>query len=108
MQQQRRHFKQTQSLKQRLLDRVAIWRDEAKLMRPGLEREALLQKARQAETAVNIDEWLRSPGPTASEIRLPLCSTIGSLSSAMTAMFWTATSFGVRPRKKQRNARGSC
>jgi hypothetical protein len=62
MNKKRRHFKQTQSLKQRLLDRVASWREEAKRMRPGPERETLLQKARQAETAVNLDEWLRSPG----------------------------------------------
>ena len=58
----RRRFKQAQSLKQRLLDRVRGLREEAHLMAPGLERETLLRKARQSETAANIDEWLRSPG----------------------------------------------
>jgi hypothetical protein len=29
---------------------------------PGKEREELLRKARQAETASRIDEWLSSPG----------------------------------------------
>jgi len=62
MPKQRRRFKQAQSLKQRLLDRVNSLRDEAKLMKPCFERDALLRKARQAETAANIDEWLDSPG----------------------------------------------
>src|SRR5262245_52181384 len=62
MQAQRRRFKQAQSLNQRLLDRVKSLREEARLMKPGLERDVLLRKARQSETAANIDEWLSSPG----------------------------------------------
>jgi len=62
MPEQRRRFKQAQSLKQRLLDRVKSLREEAKLMPPGLARETLLRKARQSETAANIDDWLSSPG----------------------------------------------
>jgi hypothetical protein len=58
---ERRRFKQPQSLKQRLIDRVRRLREEAKLMEPGLDREALLRKADQTETAVHIDEWLSSP-----------------------------------------------
>ena len=59
---ERRRFKQPQSLKQRLIDRVRRLREEAKLMEPGLDREALLRKAHQTETAAHIDEWLSSPG----------------------------------------------
>ena len=59
---ERRRFKQTQTLKQRLLHRVRSLREEARLARPGLEREALLRKARQTETAAHMEEWLRSPG----------------------------------------------
>jgi hypothetical protein len=44
------------------LDRVNSLREEAKLMRPCSERDALLRKAHQAETAAHMDEWLRSPG----------------------------------------------
>ena len=62
MPERRRRFRQTQSLKQRLLDRVNSLREEAKHMRPCFERDALLRKARQAETAAHIDDWLRSPG----------------------------------------------
>jgi len=58
---ERRRFKQTQSLKQRLLDSVRGLREEARLAR-GLEREAILRKARQTEAAAYMDEWLRSPG----------------------------------------------
>jgi hypothetical protein len=35
--------------------------DEARELRPGKEREALLRKARQLKTAAHINEWLTSP-----------------------------------------------
>ena len=59
---QRRRFKQTQSLKDRLVGEVKRLREEAKLLPPAALREGKLRKARQAETAAHIDEWLRSPG----------------------------------------------
>ena len=59
---QRRRFKQTQSLKSRLLDRVKSLREEARVTKPGFERDVLLRKARQTETAAHMDEWLSSPG----------------------------------------------
>ena len=59
---ERRRLKQAESLKQRLLDRVKSLREEARLMKPGFERDALLRKARQTETASHIEEWLSSPG----------------------------------------------
>jgi hypothetical protein len=58
----RRRFKQTQSLKQRLVEQVKRLREEAKLKGPGVERKMLLRKARQTETVAHIDEWLSSPG----------------------------------------------
>jgi hypothetical protein len=58
---QRRHFKQTQSLEDRLAEEAKRLREEAKLLPPGAGREALLRKARQAETGSHISEWLRSP-----------------------------------------------
>ena len=59
---QRRRFRQTQSLKDRLVSEVKRLREEAKTLPPGASRESKLRKARQAETAAHIDEWLRSPG----------------------------------------------
>jgi hypothetical protein len=58
----RRRFKQTQSLEERLSEEAKRLRGEAKSLPPGAEREALLRKARQAETGSNISEWLSSPG----------------------------------------------
>lgn len=58
----RRRFKHTASLKERLSREAASCREQAKLLPPGPVREALLRKARQAETAAHIDDWLRSPG----------------------------------------------
>ncbi|KRR01427.1 hypothetical protein [Bradyrhizobium valentinum] len=37
-------------------------RQEAEATPPGPERESLLKRARQAETALHINEWLTSPG----------------------------------------------
>jgi hypothetical protein len=61
MQQQRRRFKQIKSLRDRLIEEAAACREQAKLLQPGAVREALIRKARQAETAVQMDRWLRSP-----------------------------------------------
>jgi hypothetical protein len=59
---QRRHFKQTQSLEERLSEEAKRLRAEAKLLPPGAERDALIRKARQAETGSHMSEWLTSPG----------------------------------------------
>jgi hypothetical protein len=59
---QRRRFKQTKSLEERLAEEAKCLREEAKLLPPGAEREKLIRKARQAETGSHVSEWLRSPG----------------------------------------------
>lgn len=59
---QRRRFKQNQSLEERLANEAKRLREEAKLLPPGALREAVLRKARQAETGSHMSEWLRSPG----------------------------------------------
>ena len=59
---QRRRFKQTQSLKERLSAEAKRLREEAKGLPSGAAREALLRKARQSETASHMNEWLSSPG----------------------------------------------
>jgi hypothetical protein len=60
--QRRRRFKQTQPLEARLTEEAKRLRDEAKSLPPGAEREQLIRKARQAETASHMNEWLTSPG----------------------------------------------
>jgi hypothetical protein len=65
--QHRRRFKQTVSLQ----DRIAEWavgvREQAKEMQPGQERDELLKKLRQAESAMHMDKWAKSPGPQSPE-----------------------------------------
>lgn len=58
----RRRFKQSDSLEHRLDDEAQRLRQEAMKTSSGDEREQLMRKARQAETAAHISEWLRSPG----------------------------------------------
>ena len=58
----RRRFKQTKSLEERLAEEAKRLRDEAKLLPPGAVREALLRRARQAESGSHMTEWLTSPG----------------------------------------------
>jgi hypothetical protein len=59
---QRRRFKQTQSLEVRLAEEAKRLREEAKLLPPGAHRSEVIRKARQAETASHMNEWLISPG----------------------------------------------
>ena len=60
--QQRRHFKLTQPLEQRLAEEAHRLREQAKLLPFGAVREATIRRARQAETGSRMSEWLRSPG----------------------------------------------
>jgi hypothetical protein len=57
----RRRFKQTKSLKERLLEEAQRLRYEANLLPYGPVRESVLTKVRQTEAAAHMDEWLNSP-----------------------------------------------
>jgi hypothetical protein len=59
---QRRRFKNILTLPDRLEEEATRLREEAEAKPPGQEREALLRKARQANTAARINEWISSPG----------------------------------------------
>jgi hypothetical protein len=60
--QQRRRFKQTVSLQDRISSFAETARKVAALLPPGPERDVLLRKARQADTAANLTDWVNSPG----------------------------------------------
>jgi hypothetical protein len=60
--QHRRRFKQQLSLQDRLSAFAKGVREEAEVLPPGPEREALLKKARQADTASHLQDWANSPG----------------------------------------------
>jgi hypothetical protein len=59
---QRRRFKNTLTFPDRLAKEAERFRQEAETKPPGQDRDNLLRKARQAETAAHISEWLSSPG----------------------------------------------
>jgi hypothetical protein len=59
--QRRRRFKQTVSLQDRIAEWAAGVREQAKQMQPGHERDELLKKLHQAETAMHMDEWANFP-----------------------------------------------
>jgi hypothetical protein len=65
---QRRYlFNPAETLEQRLTNEARRLREEAKLLPPGVVREAVIRRAQQAETGSHISEWLSSPG-----LRAPL------------------------------------
>ena len=59
---QRRRFKQTDVLEDRLGAEAVRLRAEAEALPAGPARDNLLRLARQAETGAHMSEWLRSPG----------------------------------------------
>lgn len=58
----RSRFQQTTTLKDRLALFAEVVRKKASELRPGPEQDALLKKARQADTAAHLDEWANSNG----------------------------------------------
>ena len=62
MSQQRRRFKQTETFQQRLAEEAERFRKAAEEAPPGMARELLLRRARQAEIASHMNDWVRSPG----------------------------------------------
>jgi hypothetical protein len=60
---QRRRVKQTTSLDERLAEQARQMRTQAEALPQGSkEREGLMRKARQTDTASHMNEWLSSPG----------------------------------------------
>jgi hypothetical protein len=59
----RRHDLQpTNSLRDRLASFAKDARKKASRLPPGPEKEQMLRKARQADTAAHLDDWANSPG----------------------------------------------
>ena len=59
---QRRRFKHTMSLEQRLTEEMRCLREEAAKLPSCLEREHLLRNACHVEMASRVNKWLTSPG----------------------------------------------
>jgi hypothetical protein len=58
----RRRFKQETSHQDRIVEWAIALRKQADVMRPGAERDELLKKLRQAETAMHMEDWANSRG----------------------------------------------
>jgi hypothetical protein len=58
----RRCVKHDTSFEERLASRASRLRAEAEKLRPGVERDDLIRRARQLETASRLNEWLSSAG----------------------------------------------
>ncbi len=61
MSRKRTRFKQTASFKDRLAAFSKEMREKAEFAPPGQEREDLLRRASQADTAAHLDDWASSP-----------------------------------------------
>ncbi len=57
---ERRRFTQTTSLEERLAKEATQLRKQAQGTPPGIDRDLLVRKARRAESACRMTEWLAS------------------------------------------------
>jgi hypothetical protein len=58
----RRRLEHTKTFQERLAEEAVRFREAAEEAPAGMARELLLRRARQAETAAHMSEWLSSPG----------------------------------------------
>jgi len=59
---EKRRIKHEATFEERLAEEARRLKEQATKMAGGREREELLRKARQAETAAHIKKWIPSPG----------------------------------------------
>ena len=59
---ERRRFKHTSTLGERLSEDTEQLRAQAEALLPGPDRDHVLRRIRQNETAAHMTEWLNSPG----------------------------------------------
>ena len=58
----RRRFRQYKSLKERLESFALGMRKKASQLPPGPEQEDVLRRANQADVAIQLEDWVSSPG----------------------------------------------
>jgi hypothetical protein len=66
----RQRVNRPKTFEERLAEEAARFKEAAAKLPQGLARELLLRRARQAETASHMSEWLRSPGCKRRDQRL--------------------------------------
>jgi hypothetical protein len=55
-------------LKKRLSIQATRWREQARTLPPGPDREELLRKAQQTSVAAALNEWLACPRSSATKV----------------------------------------
>ena len=60
--QKRRRIKHKKTFEERLTEEAELFREAAAKAPPGTPRELLLKRVRQAEAALHVNDWLKSPG----------------------------------------------
>ena len=58
----RNRTKHAKTFEERLAEEAARFKEAAAKLPPGTQRELYLRRARQAQTALHINEWLTPPG----------------------------------------------
>jgi hypothetical protein len=58
----KRNRSKPHSFEDQLAEIAAKLRAQAQKLQPGKQRDELLRKLRQIDTAAHVDEWLKSPG----------------------------------------------
>jgi hypothetical protein len=58
----RHRVKHEKTFQERLAKEAVRFKELAQQTPPGMQQELYLRRARQAETAAHINDWLRSPG----------------------------------------------
>jgi hypothetical protein len=74
-----RDFKQILTLPERLSLFAQRRREQAQAMSAGRDRDNILQKVRQAEAAIHIEDWLRLPA-AAIKVKMPSPGVLVDLS----------------------------
>lgn len=64
MSERRRRVAHTKTFADRLLEEAAKFREAAERLAPGTQRELLMNRAYQAETAAQMSDWLTKPNTT--------------------------------------------
>ena len=59
---ERRRIKHETTFDERLAEQARRLREQAETLSPGKERDALMRRARHADIAAHINDWLTSPG----------------------------------------------
>jgi hypothetical protein len=59
--QKRRRIRHEKTFEERLAEEAHRFREAAEALPPGTAQELLLRRARQAESAVHLNQWLKAP-----------------------------------------------